>query len=166
MQWLVFGLLGAFAFVFLTRLFWSDDPQNTGSPLVKAAIVVLVLTLALLVITGRTHWLSAALAGTIPFLRRAAGLVRVAPAIAQFWAQLRKHDANQGQHGSKGNNPSATPEITIAQARLLLDVGADASRDEIIQAHRRLIARNHPDKGGSTYIAAQLNAAKALLLNA
>jgi len=165
MQWLVFGLLGGFAFVFLTRLFWADNPKNTGSPMVKAAIVVFVLTLLLLIVTGRTHWLSAVLAGTIPFLRRAAGLIRMAPVLTQFWTQWRKQSSNQGPDPTRGNSQSAPPNLTSAQARALLDVAADATPEEIINAHRRLISRNHPDKGGSTYIAAQLNAAKELLLN-
>ncbi len=166
MQWLLFGLLGGFAFVFLTRLFWADNPKNTGSPLVKAAIVVLALTLLLLVVTGRTHWLGAALAGAIPFLRRAAGLVRFAPALAQVWQQLRKRGSNQHHERATGNKSPASVDLTVTQARALLDVTADATPEEIIKAHRRLIARNHPDKGGSTYIAAQLNAAKELLLKA
>lgn len=36
-----------------------------------------------------------------------------------------------------------------AQARALLGVGRDALRDEIIEAHRRLLIRVHPDRGGS-----------------
>ncbi|MCY3795171.1 MAG: DnaJ domain-containing protein [Gammaproteobacteria bacterium] len=46
----------------------------------------------------------------------------------------------------------------------VLGLGANATKQEIIEAHRRLMAKNHPDKGGSTFIAQQLNEAKRTLL--
>lgn len=168
MHWLLLGLLGGFAFVFLTRVFWTEHPKNPGSPLVKAAIVVLVLSLLLLVTTGRAHWLSAALAGSIPFLRRATGLLRYAPALVQLWTRLRGATGQPHSRPDHANSAhsdlSAGPKLSVTQARLMLEVPATATTEEIIAAHRRLISRNHPDKGGSTYIAAQLNAAKDLLL--
>lgn len=36
-----------------------------------------------------------------------------------------------------------------AQARALLGVGRDAGRDDIVEAHRRLLIQVHPDRGGS-----------------
>jgi hypothetical protein len=50
-------------------------------------------------------------------------------------------------------------------ARQLLGVGLDASADDIVAAHRRLIAEAHPDRGGADpELAARLNAARDLLL--
>ncbi|PKB14200.1 hypothetical protein B0I00_2832 [Novosphingobium kunmingense] len=37
-----------------------------------------------------------------------------------------------------------------AQARALLGVGRNAGHDEIVEAHRRLLARVHPDRGGTS----------------
>ena len=51
-----------------------------------------------------------------------------------------------------------------AQARQVLEVGDEASDEDVISAHKRLMAKNHPDKGGSTYIASQINQAKDVLL--
>lgn len=181
MLWLFIGLLGGFAFVYLTRLFWADalnsrHPNDTPpvgrGPLVTAAIAVLVLALIMLVTTGRVHWLSAAVTGVVPFLRRASSLLRFSPTLRNaLWSGVKKaRDSMAGNASSDANashnNPANPPDLTLNQACLILDVAPNASAAEIVAAHRRLIARNHPDKGGSTYIAAQLNTAKDLLLNA
>lgn len=51
------------------------------------------------------------------------------------------------------------------RARKLLLVPAEASRQEILEAHRRLIAVVHPDRGGSNDQVHEANAARDLLLD-
>jgi DnaJ family protein C protein 19 len=51
-----------------------------------------------------------------------------------------------------------------AKARNLLGVSAKAGHDEVIDAHRRLIAQVHPDRGGSNEAVHEANAARDLLL--
>ena len=51
-----------------------------------------------------------------------------------------------------------------AQARGLLGVNRTATRDEIAEAHRRLLVRVHPDRGGTSEAVHQANAARDLLL--
>jgi hypothetical protein len=51
-----------------------------------------------------------------------------------------------------------------AQARSLLGVNRQATRAEIVEAHRRRIARVHPDRGGTNEAVHQATAARDLLL--
>ena len=58
--------------------------------------------------------------------------------------------------------PHATPELE--RARALLGVRRDASRTQILEAHKRYIAVVHPDRGGTNDQVYEANAARDLLL--
>jgi DnaJ homolog subfamily C member 19 len=53
----------------------------------------------------------------------------------------------------------------VFRARKLLSVRETASRAEIIEAHKRLIAMVHPDRGGTNAQVHEANAARDLLLD-
>ena len=55
-------------------------------------------------------------------------------------------------------------EQALARARGLLGVEAGANRNDIIAAHRRLVAVVHPDRGGTSEQVHEANAARDLLL--
>jgi DnaJ family protein C protein 19 len=58
----------------------------------------------------------------------------------------------------------ATRAQAVFRARKLLGVSAAASREEILAAHKRLVAMVHPDRGGSNAQVHEANAARDLLL--
>jgi hypothetical protein len=58
----------------------------------------------------------------------------------------------------------ASAAMSVDEAREILGVAAGANADDIRAAHRRLMLANHPDHGGSTWIAARINQARDLLL--
>jgi curved DNA-binding protein CbpA len=59
---------------------------------------------------------------------------------------------------------TAAAPMRAADARALLGVRDGASVEDIRAAHRRLIARVHPDAGGSAGLATRVNAARDTLI--
>ncbi|KAL6526066.1 hypothetical protein OROHE_015590 [Orobanche hederae] len=56
------------------------------------------------------------------------------------------------------------PKMTSREAALILGVRDSTRIDKIREAHRRVMVANHPDAGGSHYIASKINEAKEILL--
>ena len=77
----------------------------------------------------------------------------------------RVHGDSWQQQAGQGQQASPAPgEMSRAEALQVLGLGDDAGEAEIIEAHRRLMQKLHPDRGGSAYLAAKINLAKDSLL--
>lgn len=63
-----------------------------------------------------------------------------------------------------GPSSSSSGAMDRAEALSVLGLDAAATKSDIRDAHRRLIAGLHPDHGGSDYLAAKINQAKDVLL--
>lgn len=55
-------------------------------------------------------------------------------------------------------------EMNRREAALILGVRESAPEEKVKEAHRRIMIANHPDAGGSSFIAAKVNEAKDLML--
>ena len=83
-------------------------------------------------------------------------------------AYIQRYHPNLGSSEPDAENQANvdhSDSITPDRARRILGVGEEATREEIIDAHRRLMQKNHPDRGGSEYIASEINQAKQVLLD-
>jgi hypothetical protein len=61
-----------------------------------------------------------------------------------------------------GNNDSG--DMNRREALSILGLPEDASDEDIVAAHRKLIQKLHPDRGGNDYLASKINQAKDFLL--
>ena len=80
----------------------------------------------------------------------------LALAILAFWLLLGRWPWEPGKAAARSKAKS--------QARALLGVREGASREDILEAHKRLVAIVHPDRGGTNEQVHEANSARDLLL--
>ena len=77
-----------------------------------------------------------------------------------------RHRPHLSETTNETNDQPDGEGMSLKRAADILGIDINATKDEIVSAHRRLMDKLHPDKGGSSYLAAELNAAKKVMLDA
>jgi hypothetical protein len=129
----------------------------------RAFVILAGLLVLYLTASGRLNWLFALMSVAIAFmLRFLPAVLHFGPQIHRLWQSFAgsKQHASQAQHEA-----SAKGKMSIDEAYEVLGLKLGASEAEIISAHRALIQKLHPDRGGSDYLAAKINLAKKILLS-
>jgi DnaJ-class molecular chaperone len=81
--------------------------------------------------------------------------------IDRAFPDWREH-AQAGYEGSAAIADESLMTQTLALEILGLDETAD--KEQVTKAHRSLMQKMHPDRGGSDYLAQKINAAKDFLM--
>jgi len=97
--------------------------------------------------------IASALAGVL-LMTRGAWMVALPMFLPAIWLLM--------QPGAAAAPPA--PSMDRDEARRVLGLPSGADAETIRAAHRRLVAKVHPDQGGSAELAGRVNAARDILL--
>ena len=152
---LVIALIASYFFYVKTK---STDPQERKKLLFKNIFYLLIIIAIALALSGRVSWIIAAGAALIPIAKFIfLFLWRSLPFIQML---MRSRRLKEGRNTSSQKNNT----LTESEALEILGLEPGSSDEEIVQAHRELMQKIHPDRGGSNYMATKLNLARDLLL--
>jgi hypothetical protein len=151
LHFFVLGLVVLAGLLLAGRWFTMADPKSLIRTLKILLFGIIGAAALFFIFTGRFAWAFVAVPALIPWFFRARTVHRAYKNFSDASGQ------NQGRARPGG-------PIGRAQALEILGLQEGSTKKEIRDAHRRLIAGIHPDHGGSTYLAAQINQAKDVLL--
>ena len=139
------------AIILATIFYLIIRNKENKSKVIFFTILAIVLYL---IATGKTHWITGLVVALIPIVKKIFIVLRYIPILQRFKSYYR---------GKQGFSKSS--KISKSEAAEILGINKNATKEEIIFAHKKAMQKYHPDKGGSKHMAAKINAAKDALLN-
>ncbi len=151
------------AVIGIALILWHKITRTKGDERKKmifwSIIGSLGAILVILAVTGHLNIITAAIAGLVALLPRAMQFAKYLPFINRLYQQNNQQHQQQAQ-----TPPPGRQTMSLDEAREVLGLKPGHTKDDVIQAHRRMMQKVHPDRGGSDYLAAQINKAKDTLL--
>jgi len=144
-------LLLVIAFVMARRyIAGSSTPEQKKSRKITLALVIFAVVMIVLAIFHRMHWVGALLAALAPLARM------ILAWATDYWRKTKTPPTASASSNNKMSEEEALQTLGLKKP---------FTEEEVIDAHRKLMQKIHPDRGGNDYLAARINAAKELLLN-
>jgi DnaJ homolog subfamily C member 19 len=149
---LIIGLVVLVVLLLLAAVYSRAKPRELIKGMRFSGGVLLGLVTVALAITGRVG---------LAFLA-AAGAWALLTGTTPPWMRFPQGGRDSG--GSRDIPQGRRGAMSRAEALKVLGLEEGATEEQIRAAHRRLIVQIHPDKGGTSYLAAKINEAKDVLL--
>ena len=155
------AIIAIVALIYFLKYFQRIPAKDKPKAAIKYGLYIAAIVVTVLVVTGKLHWLAAGIAGLLTIAQRLfyAG-IRFIPFLKQMY-HVKKQKEQQSQASPP---PSREANMTVDQAKEIFGIKTLESSEQIIKRHRELMQKNHPDRGGSDYLAAQINEAKECLI--
>jgi len=152
----------------IALILWHKISKAKGEErkkmVVWSVIISVLVILGILAVTGHLNVITAAIAGLIALLPRAIHLLKYLPVVSRLFQQ-HGQQYTQNQQQSQSPPPRGKQTMSVEEAQEVLGLKPGHTKEDVIQAHRRMMQKVHPDRGGSDYLAAQINQAKDTLLS-
>lgn len=156
------------ALLYLFNRFKGLPPKARKKQLLTLSLYGIAALIAVLAVTGRVHWIIAAVSMLVALLRPFLGIAISALPAWLLSRRLAKKEPQQQKEQTASASP-ASGRLTQAEAADILGLKAQLeshqlTKELINSAHRALIQKVHPDRGGNEYLASRVNTARDILL--
>ncbi len=146
MPFLLIGFVIAVG-LFLLLKWWANAPTQKAKSSLAGVLMALLIAIGAVLVFG--------------VLKGNAGLIPVLIAVAIAIFKIKRG----AMASSFGGIKSTSTSMTRDEALDVLGLDGDPSREEVQAAYKKLMAKSHPDHGGTDWMAAKLNEARQTLLN-